>query len=101
MGGKGGGGGGGGEGGMGAVLLTVRRSNVGNEVVHSTLLDRACACAHVPTKIFLNIIPTAFVKRPRDPQRNFIFFYFWSPHGGKFDRLLLAVSLYKVYMNAV
>ena len=31
---------------LGAVLLTVRRSYVGNDVTHSTLLDRACACSY-------------------------------------------------------
>ena len=31
---------------MGAVLLTVGRSYVGNDVTHSTLLDRACACSY-------------------------------------------------------
>ena len=29
---------------QGAVLLTVGRSYVGNDVTHSTLLDRACTC---------------------------------------------------------
>ena len=29
-----------------AVLLTVGRSYVGNDVTHSTLLDRACACSY-------------------------------------------------------
>ena len=31
---------------QGAVLLTVRRSYVGNDVTHSTLLDRAGACSY-------------------------------------------------------
>ena len=31
---------------LGAVLLTVGRSYVGNDVTHSTLLDRACACSY-------------------------------------------------------
>ena len=31
---------------QGAVLLTVGRSYVGNDVTHSTLLDRACACSY-------------------------------------------------------
>ena len=31
---------------QGAVLLTVRRSYVGNDVTHSTLLDRASACPY-------------------------------------------------------
>ena len=31
---------------MGAVLLTVGRSYVGNDVTHSTLLDRACTCSY-------------------------------------------------------
>ena len=31
---------------LGAVLLTVGRSYVGNYVTHSTLLDRACACSY-------------------------------------------------------
>ena len=30
----------------GAVALTVGRSYVGNDVTHSTLLDRACACSY-------------------------------------------------------
>ena len=30
----------------GAVLLTVGRSYIGNDVTHSTLLDRACACSY-------------------------------------------------------
>ena len=30
---------------LGVVLLTVRRSYVGRDVTHSTLLDRACACS--------------------------------------------------------
>ena len=30
---------------LGAVLITVGRSYVGNDVTHSTLLDRACAIA--------------------------------------------------------
>ena len=29
-----------------AVLLTVGRSYVGNDVTHSTLLDRVCACSY-------------------------------------------------------
>ena len=37
-------------------------SCVGNDVTDTTLLDRACA--RVPTKIFLNIVPTALVTRP-------------------------------------
>ena len=49
---------------QGAVLLTVGRSYVGNDVTHSTLLDRACGRARVPTKTFLNIVPTALVTRP-------------------------------------
>ena len=28
------------------MLLTVGRSYVGNDVTHSTLLDRACACSY-------------------------------------------------------
>ena len=44
------------------MLLTVGRSYVGNDV---TSLDRACA--RVPTKIFLNIVPTALVTRPPGP----------------------------------
>ena len=43
------------------MLLTVGRSYVGNDVTHSTLLDRA---ARVPAEIFLNIVPTALVTRP-------------------------------------
>ena len=31
---------------QGAVLLTVGWSNVGNDITHSTLLDRACACSY-------------------------------------------------------
>ena len=31
---------------LGAVLLTVGRSYVGNDVTYSTLLDRACACSY-------------------------------------------------------
>ena len=31
---------------LGAVLLMVGRSYVGNDVTHSTLLDRACACSY-------------------------------------------------------
>ena len=31
---------------QGAVLLTVGRSYVGNDVTHSTLLDRAGACSY-------------------------------------------------------
>ena len=31
---------------QGAVLLTVGRSYVGNDVTHSTLLDRACAYSY-------------------------------------------------------
>ena len=31
---------------LGAVLLTVGRSYVGNDVTPSTLLDRACACSY-------------------------------------------------------
>ena len=31
---------------LGAVLLTVGRSYVGNDVTHSTLLDRAGACSY-------------------------------------------------------
>ena len=31
---------------LGAVLLTVGRSYVGNDFTHSTLLDRACACSY-------------------------------------------------------
>ena len=31
---------------QGAVLLTVGRSYVGNDVTHSTLLDKACACSY-------------------------------------------------------
>ena len=31
---------------LGAVLLTVGRSYVGNDVTHSTLLDRACMCSY-------------------------------------------------------
>ena len=31
---------------QGAVLLSVRWSYVGNDVTHSTLLDRACACSY-------------------------------------------------------
>ena len=31
---------------LGAVLLTVGRSYVGNDVTNSTLLDRACACSY-------------------------------------------------------
>ena len=28
------------------MSLTVGRSYVGNDIAHSTLLDRACACSH-------------------------------------------------------
>ena len=31
---------------QGAVVLTVGRTYVGNDVMHSTLLDRACACSY-------------------------------------------------------
>ena len=31
---------------LGAVLLTVGRSYVGNDVTHSTLFDGACACSY-------------------------------------------------------
>ena len=31
---------------QGAVLLTVERFYVGNDVTHSTLFDRACACSY-------------------------------------------------------
>ena len=46
---------------LGAVLLTVGRSYIGNDITHVTLLDRACACS---MKIFQNIVPTALVTRP-------------------------------------
>ena len=49
---------------QGAVLLTVGRSYVGNDVARSTLLDRACV--RVPSKTFLNIVPTALGTRPPD-----------------------------------
>ena len=58
---------------QGVVLLTVGRSYIGHDITHSTLVDRACATARVPTEIFLNIVPTALVTRPpgayTEPQR--------------------------------
>ena len=37
---------------LGAVLLMVGRSYVGNDVTHSTLLDRACACSYENLPIY-------------------------------------------------
>ena len=42
-----------------AAVLMVGRSYVGHDVTHSTLVDRTCTTARVPTEIFLNIVPTA------------------------------------------
>ena len=50
----------------GRVTNVLGRSYVGNDVTHSTILDRACGGARVPTKIFLNIVPTTLVAQPPD-----------------------------------
>ena len=50
---------------QGAVLLMVGRSYVGNDVTHSTLLDRACTCSYknLPEYRSYRVGNTA----PRDP----------------------------------
>ena len=52
---------------QGFVLLTVRRSYVGNDAKHSALLDRACACSYenLPRYNFFGVSKTA----PRPRQR--------------------------------
>ena len=45
-----------------AVLLTVGRSYVGNDVTHSTLLNRACACSYENLPKYRSY--TALVTRP-------------------------------------
>ena len=43
---------------QGAVLLTVGRSYVGNDVTHSMLLDRACACSYRVSNTAPSFTPT-------------------------------------------
>ena len=72
------------------MLLTVERSYVGNYVTRSTLLDRACGCARVPTKIFLNIVPTALVTQ--HPGANKIDFYTKIAHREKIIQQLPRIT---------